>query len=765
MAETKKYPGKTVFGLDIGTRSVVGTVGYKNGKEFRVIAQRVSEHDSRAMIDGQIHDILKVGATIADIRRRLEEATQLNLKEVCIAAAGRVLRTVNCLVEWPFVPEREVTNEDIYALASMGVEKAYADFEAGNDSDAKFYCVGYSVIRYYLNGYQIGNLEGHKAKVIGADIIATFLPDDVVNGLYKAVEHAKLNIASLTLEPIAAIQVAIPDKYRMLNIALVDVGAGTSDISITKDGSIVSYGMIAMAGDALTEMIAGHCLVDFATAEQIKRDAGVNDVITYTDIMFLPQSIQKDEILAVVADVLKKMTKEVADKIRELNGNKSVSAVFVVGGGGKIPGYTDALADELGIARERVALRGEEVMQQIVFEEGTQKDSLLVTPIGICLNYFEQSNNFIFVSFNGERIKIYDNNRLAVVDAAMQAQFPNDALFPRRGQALSYYLNGDKRMVRGQSGETALITVNGEPADIYTSIHSNDVIIVNESTAGEAGRMSIGDLKELQDTILVIVNEKKVELPIYAWVNGELQSIYYEIQENDEIELADFYTVKQITEFMDVILEPEFKIYVNNKEADEQTPVYENFSVVWSLKEIKLTEVIKADDKGGKKGYSAAWPGQRKAELNAAERAAGEESDNGKSEPDLEKQGSQAVADDRADSENSSDDSDDGYHDMEGDADNEADDNDNNTEGSDDNDDEIVPKYNNPDDVRFAVTVNFNRVMLAGKPKYVFVDIFEFIDFDLNSARGRNIVTTLNKRAAQFMEPIQAGDVIEVYWE
>jgi cell division ATPase FtsA len=537
----------------------------------------------------------------------------------------------------------------------------------------------------------------------------------------------------------------------MLNIALVDVGAGTSDISITKDGSIVSYGMIAMAGDALTEIIAAHCLVDFATAEQIKRDAGINDVITYTDIMFLPQSISKEEVLKVVDDVLKTMTKEVADKIRELNGNKSVSAVFVVGGGGKIPGYTDALADELGIARERVALRGEEVMQNIIFEEGTQKDSLLVTPLGICLNYFEQSNNFIFVSFNGERIKIYDNNRLAVVDAAMQAQFPNDALFPRRGQALSYYLNGDKRMVRGQSGETAMITVNGEPADIYTAIHGNDVIIVNESTAGEAGRLSVGDLKELQDTITVVVNEKKVGLPVYAWVNGELQSIYYEIQENDEIELADFYTVKQIAEFMDVILEPEFKIYVNNKEADEQTAVYENFSVVWSLKELKLTDVVRSDDKGRKPERPVAWPGQRKAMQAAEGTAAEDELANGKREPDVEKR--------------DSDSSFDGYDGYRGDGEDKEGNDDNSGNDAVENDDEIVPKYSNPDDVRFAVTVNFNRVMLSGKPKYVFVDIFEFIDFDLSSARGRNIVTTINKRAAQFMEPIQAGDVIEVYWE
>ena len=44
---------------------------------------------------------------------------------------------------------------------------------------------------------------------------------------------------------------------------------------------------------------------------------------------------------------------------------------------------------------------------------------MLVTPIGICLNFYEQSNNFMFVTFNGQRIKLYDNNKLAIVDAAI----------------------------------------------------------------------------------------------------------------------------------------------------------------------------------------------------------------------------------------------------------------------------------------------------------------------------------------------------------
>lgn len=432
MEKGKNYGGQLVFGLDIGTRSIVGTVGYKDGDRFIVVAQKVKEHDTRAMLDGQIHDIERVGETIAVVKEALEQEIGRRLVEVCIAAAGRVLETVTSHADIEFEEEHLVTKEDIYTLDSIAVEKAYELFLKENEDGQKFYCVGNSVIGYYLNDFHISNLENHKARKISVDLIATFLPDEVVDGLNKAVELAGLQVANMTLEPIAAIQVAIPERYRLLNIALVDVGAGTSDISITRDGSIIAYGMIPKAGDCLTEQIALHCLTDFQAAEGIKKDATKGDVIGFEDIMGLRQTIETKEINRLLEPVLEEMTTQVSDKIKELNGGKSVSAVFVVGGGGKVNGYTAMLADKLGIQPERVAIRGPEVMQKIEFTDPTiEKDSLLVTPIGICLNFYEQNNNFVFVSFNGQKIKLYDNKHLTVTDAAIQAKFPNDGFFPK----------------------------------------------------------------------------------------------------------------------------------------------------------------------------------------------------------------------------------------------------------------------------------------------------------------------------------------------
>lgn len=692
MAGVREGQGQLVFGLDIGTRSIVGTVGYLGSDRFHVLAQRVKEHETRAMLDGQIHDIGKVGETIRQVKEQLEEDLNRRLTEVCIAAAGRVLRTVTTHVEQSFEQEHEVTEEDVYSLSTMGVERAYEEFQKTNDTDMKFYCVGYTPMRYYMNGYQIGNLEGHKVKNMALDLIATFLPDDVVDGLYKAVELAGLHVANLTLEPIAAIQVAIPEKFRMLNMALVDVGAGTSDISITKDGTITAYGMIPVAGDSLTDILVQHCLVEFDTAERIKREAGVKETVEYEDIMGLPQTISAEEVAALLEEHVNGMAKQVADCIRELNGEKAVSAVFVVGGGGMIPGYTETLARELGIVKERVAIRGQEVLRAIEFENAdSRQDSMMVTPVGICLSYYEQSNNFIFVEFNGKRIKLYDNGKLTVADAAVQSEFSNEDLFPKRGRALTFSVNGKSRIVRGIQGEAALIRVNGENADIHSQVHNGDHIEMVPSTAGDEAVLELGKLAELSEQLHVIVNGTRINLPKTALVNGRLENEFYLIREEDEITVQNSYTVREIADFMDVPLGG--GILVNDTPAKPETRIYENFTLSW------------------------------KSEMDGAEELP-ETEDTTEANPETHEESTVGEGGGTASA----------------------------TENLGEN-------------TRMTVIVNGMPVALTGKVDYVFVDVFSFIEFDLSKPAGRNIVTRLNGRNAEYMEPLKEGDVLEIYWE
>ena len=737
-----------VFGLDIGTRNVVGTVGYQtDDKEFVVTAQYVREHETRAMLDGQIHDIGRVAKTIKEVKDELEKQTGQPLEEVCIAAAGRVLKTVTTHVEYEYAQESVVTGEDVHTLDLLGIEKAQEALKEVNDTSYKFYCVGYSTVKFFLNDEVFISLEGHKANKIGEDIIVTFLPEDVVDGLYAAVGQAGLSVANMTLEPIAAINVAIPENYRMLNIALVDVGAGTSDISITRDGSIIAYGMIPHAGDEMTEVIVQHFLVDFNMAESIKLQSTTSDTVTYKDIMSIEHTIPAQDVWDVAAPVVDNIAQEVSAKIRELNGDKTVSACFVVGGGGKIHGFTEKLAEDLDLPEERVALRGEEVLGDVTFEqEDIKKDPLLVTPIGICLNYYDQRNNFIMVRFNGERIKLYDNNRLTIVDAALQAGFSNDELFPKRGTPINFTVNGVARLVRGEAGEGAVVTMNGKPASINTPLEPNSEIVIEPSTAGEAAEYKISQLDEYNHSVITfIINGRKVSCPRFVQVNGRLEPEDYSIRENDVIETRNYYTVRQIAQFMDLVIDTDQMIFVNNEEADLDTLVYENFSVEWKTDEYGVARIDNNNYNDTQESDSD------DASVLAEQDANSTESDNTvtRTSEQMMNQVLDELQDEFA---------------KEAEApavpENELPENE---LPKNDIQEEIHEEDSSENTV--TVIVNGEPVELSGKDTYIFVDIFTHISFDLQAGKGRAIATVINGRDAQFSEELHEGDKIELYWK
>ncbi|MCM1179587.1 MAG: cell division protein FtsA [Clostridium sp.] len=717
MAALTKYPEPLVFGLDIGTRSIVGTVGYQDGKQFNIVAQCVKYHDTRAMLDGQIHDIQKVGEEISYVKEKLEQQLSgRKLKEVCIAAAGRVLKTAVGNGYYEFSENTVVNQEYIHSLEMLGVEKAHEQMLETNDTDVKFFCVGYTVIKYYLNGFEIGNLEGHKAHNIGADVLATFLPEEVVDGLYAAVSMADLEIANMTLEPIAAIRVAIPESYRLLNIALVDVGAGTSDICITKNGTIIGYGMLPNAGDEITDCIVQSYLVDFAMAEKIKTASPTKKIISYKDIMGIAQKVTPQEVLGQVDQVMEDITKKTADKIKELNGGKSVSAVFVVGGGGKIKGYTKKLAKHLKLPQERVALRGEEVLGFVnIFAEGIKKDPLLVTPIGICLNFYEQKNHFIFIQVNHERVKLYNNEKLTVFDAALAYGLTNEEVFPRRGRDLNYTLNGKPKFARGVTGEAAVIRLNGKTVGMNHLVEAGDQLEIEPSTAGEPAKAVLGEVTDFSSMITFEVNGMMLSCPRYASVNGKLQSEFYEINEGDRIEILNYYTLSQLMQFMDI--ETPHEVFVNGARAGADTKIYENFKVAWIDREDIykaqkfVTEELLPDDETTKESEAQTEGDDASGDDKVLENVSEARNNDAPTEElsGLEKGGNKAV-------------------DM-------------------------------------KVTVNGKAITLTGKKEYVFVDVFDKYDFDLKNVGGTKIVQKIDGVEVDHFSPLHQGAVVEIYWK
>lgn len=517
----------SIFALDIGTRTVIGIVGVPHEQSLRVIAQDITEHESRTMIDGQIHDVVKVAAAVSKVKANLEQKVGFPLQKVAIAAAGRTLRTKHTQVTMEINEDIEIDPLLVNSLELAGIRQAHQELEAelAGPTSERFYCVGYTVVTYSLDNWTMTSLIGHRGRVIGANILATFLPQSVVNGLYSVLKRCNLEPISLTLEPIAAIDVAIPENLRLLNLALVDIGAGTSDIALTSKGAITAYGMVPIAGDEITEVIAEALLVDFQTAEFIKRSLGQQRDITYRDVLELEQTISSQDVMAIIDPVVNKLADEIAQAIINLNGGQPPSAVFCVGGGSQLPTLTDKLAERLQLPPRRVGIRGRQSIPGLVVDDPGIAGPEGVTVVGIATVALKKiGHDFINIKVNGEEFRLFNSKEINVANAIALIGFNPRRLIGHNGRSVEFFLNGQLEVVPGEMAKPAQISVNGHPANLSTPVASGDSIVIKPAEDGRDAQPLIRDYLAYKNIdlaeVTILVNQVEVT-PDYVIQDGD----------------------------------------------------------------------------------------------------------------------------------------------------------------------------------------------------------------------------------------------------
>ncbi|WP_265416620.1 cell division FtsA domain-containing protein [Alkalihalobacillus deserti] len=169
-----------------------------------------------------------------------------------------------------------------------------------------------------------------------------------------------------------------------MNAALVDIGAGTSDIAITDENTVIAYGMVPVAGDEITEAISDHFLLDFSDAEKVKRELSIQETVQITDILGLENTHKKSEVIDPIIDTIQDLALSISKEILKLNG-KAPKAVMLVGGGSMTPHLPKLIAKALELPESRVAIRGADAIKLLKLNEASLYGPELVTPIGIAI--------------------------------------------------------------------------------------------------------------------------------------------------------------------------------------------------------------------------------------------------------------------------------------------------------------------------------------------------------------------------------------------
>jgi len=536
-----------LFALDIGTRSVVGIILEEQNNHFHVADIVMREHKERAMVDGQIHNVLYVAELINTIKSELE-LKHGPLSKVSVAAAGRALKTEQASVTVSIKNRPILTEEDINRLELQAVQEAQAQLllhSEGNQLN-HYYCVGYSVLYYKLDGEEIGSLVDQQGDEATVEVIATFLPRVVVESLIAALKRADLEMEAMTLEPIAAINVLIPTSMRRLNVALVDIGAGTSDIAITNDGTIVAYGMVPVAGDEITEALSDHYLLDFPVAEKTKRLLNTESTIVIEDILGFNQEYPREEVIEAIRPAISHLAQSIGKEILNLNSQRPPKAVMLVGGGSLTPMITNELCKVLELPDNRAAVRGLDAIQNLTKAPSISDSPELVTPIGIAIAAKKAPIQYMTVTVNEQVVRLFELKDMTVTDAFLAANIQAKQLYGKPGKSISIKLNRQEIVVPGEHGSLATIYVNGEIATTKTIIKHGDQIELIEGKSGKDATCKVRDLLDNALFKTIQLQDKPYTVQPKVLLNGHHTNLDVILKDGDELTIETVDTIEEL---------------------------------------------------------------------------------------------------------------------------------------------------------------------------------------------------------------------------
>ena len=249
-----------IVGLDIGTSKVVAMVA-ELGPEGGLQVIGMGSHESKGLKKGVV---VNIEATVNAIQRALEEAELMadcKIQRVYTGIAGSHIRSFNSTGMVP-IRDREVTPTDVTRV----IETARAmpiptDQQVLHILTQEFIIDGQDGVREPL-GMSGVRLEVKVHIVTGAVSAA--------QNIVKCVRRCGLEVSDLILQPLASSLSVLTEDEKELGVCLVDIGGGTTDVAIFREGAIRHTAVIPIAGDQITNDIAMALRTPTQEAEELK---------------------------------------------------------------------------------------------------------------------------------------------------------------------------------------------------------------------------------------------------------------------------------------------------------------------------------------------------------------------------------------------------------------------------------------------------------------------------------------------------------------
>ena len=379
-------------GLDIGTTKIVAMVGSRNEfKKLKILG--IGKSQSLGVHRGVVNNITQ---TIESIKYAIEEAKvesgKQHIKEVVVGIAGQHIRS---LQHSDYItrenPDKVIDNNDIdelinqvYKLVMLPGEEIIhvlpQDFKVDGQSEIK------EPIGMYGS-----RLEANFHIVVGQV--------SSIRNIGRCIKSAGLEMGDITLEPLASADAVLSDEEKEAGIALIDIGGGTTDVAIFKEGIIRHTAVIPFGGNVITEDIKEGCSIMGNQAEQLKIKFGSAwpGENKETEIVAIPGLLGRDPkeislktlskiINARVVEIIEQVYLEIKNYGHEEAKKKLIGGIVLTGGGSQLK-HLKQLVEYVTGMDTRVGFPG-----QHLAGDTNNSNPIFSTAVGLVMKAIENNN-------------------------------------------------------------------------------------------------------------------------------------------------------------------------------------------------------------------------------------------------------------------------------------------------------------------------------------------------------------------------------------
>lgn len=388
-----------IVGLDIGTTKIAVIIG-KKGKHKKIDILGYGKAESFGVYRGTVANIEN---TVQSIKNAVLDATmksKVQIGEVIVGIAGQHIKSIQHRGQLiRYNPEDEISKQDVSKLIKDMYNLVMPPGEQIVDVIPQ---------EFFVDNQMVIKAEGQDVDTAAVGMLGNKLEANfhiisgqalAIKNIYKCIKKSDLEMVDLILEPLASSEAVLGEDEKDAGVVLVDIGGGTTDIAIFKDGIIRHTSVIPLGGNIVTEDVKEGCTIIKSQAELLKIKFGSalasensdNEIVSIPGLRGRPpKEISLKNLASIIQARMEEIIGNVLFEIKNSGYEKKLIAGIVLTGGGANLKHIAQLTEFMTGMLVRIGYPNEHLSENVP-EELT--NPMYATGIGLVVNGLKRIND------------------------------------------------------------------------------------------------------------------------------------------------------------------------------------------------------------------------------------------------------------------------------------------------------------------------------------------------------------------------------------